>query len=589
MSTSTHALRVDPDDDADSNEQPGEENAPAGRALIYLRVSSSQQADTDYDPEGFSIPAQREACKRKADSIGAFVVEEFVDRGESAKTANRAGLQALLTRVAERDISHVVVHKVDRLARNRADDVDIVMRIRAAGAQLVSATENIDETPSGHLLHGIMSSIAEFYSRNLATEIMKGTTQKAKTGGTPFRAPIGYLNVREWIDGREIRTIEIDPERAPLVKVAFDLYATGEYSLIDLCTILEARGLRSRPSRNKPAKVLGTNRLSQLLRNDYYVGVVNYAGHSYHGRHQPLVDDATFEKVQQILDAQRQSGERSWRHHHYLRGTLRCADCGRRLFFTQAKGRRGGLYDYFICGGRTARICKQPHHRVQAVEEAVERHYATIQLDDLQRRRIRTAVAAHIDRVAKIAVKETARAQAEVTRLDNEERKLLAAHYADKISEHIFADEQTRIRRERAAAEHLLNRHKINQETVASTLDLALQLTDNIQTAYLQADTTERRLLNQAFFEYIEVSSEEITSSQLNPPFAQLAAINQILAHDPEAGDPAATGHEPAQGPQNDETPGPSSKVGGSYVTLMVELGGLEPPTSWVRSRRSPS
>ena len=99
----------------------------------------------------------------------------------------------------------MIVHKVDRLARNRADDVEIVMQIRAAGAQLVSATENIDETPSGLLLHGIMSSIAEFYSRKLATEIMKGTTQKAKTGGTPFRAPLGYLNVREFVDGREIR------------------------------------------------------------------------------------------------------------------------------------------------------------------------------------------------------------------------------------------------------------------------------------------------------------------------------------------------------------------------------------------------
>ena len=144
-----------------------------GRAVFYVRVSSTQQADTDYDKEGFSIPAQREACLRKASSLGLQVVEEFVDRGESAKTANRPGLQALLTRLEQGDIQAVIVHKVDRLARNRADDVAIVMRIRGHGAQLVSATENIDETPSGLLLHGIMSSIAEFYSRNLATEIIK--------------------------------------------------------------------------------------------------------------------------------------------------------------------------------------------------------------------------------------------------------------------------------------------------------------------------------------------------------------------------------------------------------------------------------
>src|SRR6516165_3085647 len=104
--------------------------AADGRALIYVRVSSSQQADTDYDLEGFSIPAQREACLRKAAAVGAQVVEEFVDRGESAKTANRPGLQALLARLEQNDITHVIVHKVDRLARNRADDVQIAMQIK---------------------------------------------------------------------------------------------------------------------------------------------------------------------------------------------------------------------------------------------------------------------------------------------------------------------------------------------------------------------------------------------------------------------------------------------------------------------------
>jgi DNA invertase Pin-like site-specific DNA recombinase len=283
--------------DERTNETGGQD---AGRAVLYIRVSSSQQADNDYDLEGFSIPAQRDALQRKAASLGLQVVEEYVDRGESGKTANRPGLQALLTRLEQGDIQAVLVHKIDRLARNRADDVAIVMKIRAAGAQLVSATENIDETPSGLLLHGIMSSIAEFYSRNLATEIMKGTTQKAKAGGTPFRAPLGYLNVREYIDGREIRTITTDPETAPLVRLMFDLYATGDYSLIDLAAILEARGLRSRASRNRPAKVLGTNRLSSILHNDYYAGIVNYAGNTSRGRHEPLVDEATFQKVQQI-------------------------------------------------------------------------------------------------------------------------------------------------------------------------------------------------------------------------------------------------------------------------------------------------
>ncbi|HWU31246.1 MAG TPA: recombinase family protein [Marmoricola sp.] len=85
---------------------------------------------------------------------------------------------------------------LDRLARNRVDDVEINLALRHAGAQLVSVTENIDETPSGMLVHGIMSSIAEFYSRNLATESRKGMLQKVKGGGTVNAAPFGYLNSR---------------------------------------------------------------------------------------------------------------------------------------------------------------------------------------------------------------------------------------------------------------------------------------------------------------------------------------------------------------------------------------------------------
>src|SRR6266568_7989982 len=187
-------------------------------AVIYVRVSTKEQAERGDDPEGYSIPAQRLACRRKADALGAEVVEEYIDRGESAKTADRPELQRMLERLKARDIDYVIVHKVDRLARNRVDDVTIGLALRAAGVQLVSVTENIDDTPSGKLLHGIMASIAEFYSQNLASEVIKGSVQKAKAGGTPYGAPIGYLNIRQVVEGREIRTVVPDPDRAPLVQ-----------------------------------------------------------------------------------------------------------------------------------------------------------------------------------------------------------------------------------------------------------------------------------------------------------------------------------------------------------------------------------
>lgn len=129
-------------------------------AVMYLRVSTKEQAEKDGESEGYSIPAQRDACRRKAQALRADVLEEFVDAGESAKSADRPDLQRLIEFVSHTKVDYVIVHKIDRLARNRNDDVMINIQFQAAGAQLVSCTENIDETPSGKLLHGIMASIA---------------------------------------------------------------------------------------------------------------------------------------------------------------------------------------------------------------------------------------------------------------------------------------------------------------------------------------------------------------------------------------------------------------------------------------------
>ena len=240
-------------------------------AVSYLRVSTREQAERGGTEEGFSIPAQREANARKAAELGARIVREFVDAGESARSADRPALQGMLAFIAATRVQVCLVHKVDRLARNRLDDVHIQQALLEAGVTLVSATESIDETPSGMLVHGIMSSIAEFYSRNLATEVTKGMTQKVAQGGTPMRAPIGYLNVRSTDDqGREVRTVEIDPERAPLIRWAFETYATGETSVVQLLRDLTARGLLTVPSPKRPSKPLGRNTLYKLLTNPYY-------------------------------------------------------------------------------------------------------------------------------------------------------------------------------------------------------------------------------------------------------------------------------------------------------------------------------
>lgn len=559
------------------------------RAVIYLRVSSAQQANVDYDPEGFSIPAQREACTRKAASLEAEVVAEYVDRGESAKTADRPDLKRMLNRLAtEKDIDLVIIHKIDRLARSRADDVTIAMQIRSAGAQLVSATENIDETPSGLLLHGIMSSIAEFYSRNLATEVIKGSTEKAKRGGTPGPAPIGYLNTREMVDGREVRTVALDPERAPLIKQAFALYATGHFSINELVTLLAAEGLRSRGNRRYSPRPINHSTLHELLSNPYYAGWVTYRGQTYKGRHEALVSQAMFDQVQAVLDAHRRSGERERKHPpHYLKGTLHCGVCGSRLTYSQNTG-NGGTYEYFVCPNKPRGDCDQPYHRVDVVEAAIERYYRRVQLSPSRQRRIRQTIRARLDEMAAAAEQELGRCHSALRALEEQERKLLQKHYQDRISDKLYDEEQHRIAIEREAAEVVIDRLSVRFDDLKETLDSALKLTDDVQAAYITASPTVRRLFNQAIFEWVRINDEEVAEARLAEPFRDLLAPDflDVLR---------ATGRELQAvpvGAENDETPGRVGQglfVAGSITGEMVEPAGLEPATSALQRRRSSS
>jgi site-specific DNA recombinase len=159
------------------------------RAVLYLRVSSRGQLETDYDDDGLSIAAQRERCEQKACELGAEIVGEYIERAQSAKTNDRPELNAMLSRIKEQhDVDFVILWKVDRFARDRRDDANMLFEIELAGARLVSATENIDHTPAGRLMHGMLATFAEYYSRNLANEVLKGLTEKAKRGGTPGRS-----------------------------------------------------------------------------------------------------------------------------------------------------------------------------------------------------------------------------------------------------------------------------------------------------------------------------------------------------------------------------------------------------------------
>ena len=508
-------------------------------AVSYLRVSTRDQARRGGgDDEGFSIPAQRDANRRKAATLGAIITKEFVDRGASARSANRPELQGMLEYLSDHDVDYVIVHKLDRLARSRADDVEITKALDEFNVRLVSTTESIDQTPSGMLLHGIMSSIAEFYSRNLAAEVMKGMTQKARSGGTVGRAPLGYRNHRTVdSEGREMRTVILDAERAPLVALAFNLYATGDWTISGLVDHLNQRGLTTTPTPRMPSRPIAEGLLHKVLTNPYYKGQTKFQGVQYDGRHEALIDGATWQRVQEVLAAH-VNGERVRQHPHFLKSTVYCGQCGERMLVQHTTSATGMKYPYFSCAGRHSKRtnCTLRSVLIYEVEKKLEEHYQRMQLDSKFRESVEAMIRDEFRSTREHVEAEQGDLKREREKLERERQKLMEAHYAGAVPIDLLGREQERITRALQKIATQLAATSLEFEAVERNLQLALDLTVDCGAAYRDAPEHVKRMFNQAFFEKVLVIQEDDSISgvrleaELREPFDTLLGSDLKVA-----------------------------------------------------------
>ncbi len=543
--------------------------SPAGaRAVIYLRVSSAGQVKTDYDPEGISIPAQRVACQRKAEQLGLTVIDEYIEPGKSAtEMTKRVAFQQMLTRVRTlRDVDYVIVYKLSRMARNRLDDAIVMADLRKRGVTLISATESIDDSPVGQLMHGILATFNEYQSRESGADIAYKMSQKAKNGGTLGRAPLGYINVFDRFEGREIRTVVIDPERAPLIKVAFELYAAGQYTLADLADELFDRGLRTRPTARYPAKQVSVSKLSDMLRDRYYIGYITYKGDEFKGRHEPLISEDLFERVQEIIEARAIAGERRRVHHHYLKGSLFCERCRQagitqRLILQRTVNARGTEYLYFFCRNRQNGSCRAPHVNIIHIEDAVERHYARVRFSPTFIADIRTHIAETIGKEEAAARLLHQQLTTQLRALDTGEENLLELAADGTLPQAKIKAKLRDIERQRQHLKERLTEAGQDHSEGARLIDVCLRLLENPQELYRRCDDDQRRLLNQAIFHGLYVDEDQVADHDLQEPFARLHAV-QVARQQP--------------GAQNNSRSLPHKGKGPTLDTIEVLLGGVD-------------
>ncbi len=256
-------------------------------AVCYLRVSSVGQVKTDYDPEGMSIPAQRQACILRAKDVNAALVEEFVEPGKSATSIeHRVEFQALLAYLRDHpNVKYVIVYALSRFARNRYDDAVLMVRLEKLGVTLLSATErNLDDSPAGKAMHGMIAVFNQYQSDASGADIKYKMGQKViAKGGTLGRARLGYKHIRDTSEGREIRTIAVDNERdrAELVRESFELYATGDHTLDTAWQEMLDRGLTVRATFTQPEHPPTRSAFGRMLRDRYYIGETSYQGQWY--------------------------------------------------------------------------------------------------------------------------------------------------------------------------------------------------------------------------------------------------------------------------------------------------------------------
>ena len=436
------------------------------------------------------------------------------------------------------------------------------------GITLVSASENIDETPAGRLMHGMLATFAEYYSNNLATEVKKGLRRKHELGGTPFKPPIGYQSAQRQPGAHGVRGVVLDEQRAPLVKLAFDLYVTGNWSLRDLATYLAEQGLRSRGTPKYPERILGPNRVHDILRNSYYMGIVKWGGRSYEGTHPTLVDPETFERVQVILAAQRIGGERPQLHHHYLRSTVVCDECLGRLLFGRHRSGSGAHYDYFSCTNRAVRQRRircdaSGHYSVPKVEANVEQVFRTVYLSLEVKQEIRRELREELASRAGLVEAQAERHERTLKKIEAKQEKLVQLYYDDLVTVEVFEREQTKLKAEAKAAERLRRVAVVQAENAEQALEEALERLENIAQVYRDGSPIERRILNRAIFERIEIGHEgEITGTALTPIYQALSAWNPDLG-------------QPTNPRQTKETTGPRSgfvrptSVAADYLILI--------------------
>ncbi len=325
-------------------------------AAAYIRVSTEDQIE--YSPE-----SQRKALFAYAGKNGYIIPEEYIfsDEGISGRSTKRPGFQRMIgtAKTKPKPFDAILVWKFSRFARNREDSIVYKSMLRKqCGIEVISISEQLGEDKTSILIEALLEAMDEYYSINLAEEVVRGMSEKARRGGTLGRPAYGYR--------AENGKVVIDETQAAVVRRIFQTYDGGE-PLRRITHAINAEGITT--GYGKPWTYRS---LEYMLRNPVYTGVTHWTPEKVRARHWETISEQTiitpetheaiisqelFDRVQERLDAWRRShpykAHPGHGHMFPLKGLVRCGTCGS----TMVSGGNGGLQCHSYAKG----VCKVSH------------------------------------------------------------------------------------------------------------------------------------------------------------------------------------------------------------------------------------
>ncbi len=440
------------------------------RYFSYIRVSTAKQGE-----HGVSLQEQQEAIDRYAQRNGLDIVQRFEERETAAKRGRPVFTRMLkLLRTGKSD--GVIIHKIDRSARNLKDWADLGELIDH-GIAVHFANESLDlHSRGGRLSADIQAVIAADYIRNLREETRKGFYGRLKQGVYPLPAPVGYID-----EGRG-KPKTPDPDKAPLVRRAFELYATGHHNLDTLGHEAFRMGLR-----NRNGGRVTRNGLSVMLNNPFYIGLIRLrrTGETFQGAHQAIITPSLFDRVQHVLTGK--FNARSKRYDFVFRKMLTCEHCEFSLIGELQKG-----HVYYRCHTRG---CPTTTVRHDVVHDRMRQLLEPLQLDEQEREYVR-------GRITRLKADWGSQRDGEVValrlRLRNLQERLgrLTDAFVDgHVEKALFEERKTAVLLERRHMEEQIAEIEAGGGSIIDRIAENLELAETAYGQYEMAEPAEKREL----------------------------------------------------------------------------------------------